>query len=748
MMGQTDFCCPQCRFVHSKTNPENLTKNFIILEKLNSEATSENVEVTHVQGVPNDECEIHRKKLQFYCLEDEIEICKACVSKSHKNHRVVDYVSNRVGQSQLVLKTLVDDEIKEKQACLDQFSTITEALNAQYEGELMRIKAYFQAIHDLIAKKEKYFKDILNRKVRKLNQQLELSGDAVLLDCNLLRDLLSKIPEALKEKEVRELKTTLDTLKTKQNNLDEVREARLPSFVPEKFDADEIINQLQGLGYLYDNKRNISIRYDGEAHFSTLNTPKIPRESLFSRTHGLGANSNGPRFQKTDRRRSGGAKTFDPEISDPFDTNLGLAGGNFPMRTTPVRPVEKKFKRMRLDMAHSALGNGLRPTIGGGGGGERLLSHSTSLSSRFLDRFAQGNASPATKLSLAKNEKETDQSFYDDSCTSSELFPLNWATGNPVARGTTVVMDQQNHPSTLSSRPITSTDSPVNNNNDPKSTPENTRNHQNSSNPFSNPNPLFSPQNDSLFTSHCSLNNTNNTIDHEMDTSITPNSALNFPSTLLSPIKTKNESETTRSTLQSSLKCHQSQQQQILITDVSYSNSTIFNAQLMKQFKSLSPPSFTSLKMLYSMSRHGISSHEFHKRCDGHANTVIVVKTGKDAVFGGYSDVAWSSESGQKASKETFLFSLTDGKGRKAVRFELREGFEQQALFHHGKNCGFGADKANKSDLFINFDLLWLSYSNLGHCYQVPDEINGGEYLAGSFSNWKISDIEIYTIQR
>ena len=66
--------------------------------------------------------------------------------------------------------------------------------------------------------------------------------------------------------------------------------------------------------------------------------------------------------------------------------------------------------------------------------------------------------------------------------------------------------------------------------------------------------------------------------------------------------------------------------------------------------------------ILYRASEHGFNSKDFHSKCDGHANTLTILKSsgGSSFIFGGFTSATWDSLSGWKADSDAFLFSLTN----------------------------------------------------------------------------------------
>jgi len=63
------------------------------------------------------------------------------------------------------------------------------------------------------------------------------------------------------------------------------------------------------------------------------------------------------------------------------------------------------------------------------------------------------------------------------------------------------------------------------------------------------------------------------------------------------------------------------------------------------------------MKLLYRLSRDGDSSSTFHQKCDNIKDTVTLVKTKNDLIFGGYTNETWNGSDYKKDDK-AFCFSI------------------------------------------------------------------------------------------
>ena len=120
---------------------------------------------------------------------------------------------------------------------------------------------------------------------------------------------------------------------------------------------------------------------------------------------------------------------------------------------------------------------------------------------------------------------------------------------------------------------------------------------------------------------------------------------------------------------------------------------------------------------------------------------------GTSNIFGGFTNVAWSSPSvgGEyKRDRNAFLFSLVNQENHP---IKIKVSQPQHAFICHPS---YGPSFGRGSDIFIApfSNTNAGSYSNLGSSYSHPQYSKGSaqaqNFLAGSF-NFKMSEIEVYT---
>ena len=142
-------------------------------------------------------------------------------------------------------------------------------------------------------------------------------------------------------------------------------------------------------------------------------------------------------------------------------------------------------------------------------------------------------------------------------------------------------------------------------------------------------------------------------------------------------------------------------------------------------------------QLLFRMSEHGTKSEDFHNLCDNKGPTLILIKTTKNRIFGGFTPLHWAKTgSGIKdPSNQTFIFSLDLNK-----KFDILK-IEEQAINRSGDGPKFGdCDIKIETNMkngvsFANSNCNFLSDNNL--------ELTGGH---GDSEKFETDELEIFKV--
>jgi hypothetical protein len=172
--------------------------------------------------------------------------------------------------------------------------------------------------------------------------------------------------------------------------------------------------------------------------------------------------------------------------------------------------------------------------------------------------------------------------------------------------------------------------------------------------------------------------------------------------------------------------------------------------------------------LLWRGSRNGFGARDFHRRCDGHPNTLTVILDTNGNIFGGFTPVEWESRvwNGKHGkddnlfkadpSLKSFLFTLNNPHKFPARRFALKAETKENAM---NRDSDWGPTTAIKcvSNYGPHFTDFWISdncnadtgSSTLcfGVTYTNDTGLDGKTFLTGSMF-LEVKEIEVFEITK
>jgi len=88
---------------------------------------------------------------------------------------------------------------------------------------------------------------------------------------------------------------------------------------------------------------------------------------------------------------------------------------------------------------------------------------------------------------------------------------------------------------------------------------------------------------------------------------------------------------------------------------------------------------YKSMELIYRGTRDGMTSNDFHNKCDNKGKTICLFLNDKDNIFGGYSSIPWTNNGGDKTSNDCFLFTLSNIYNTEPTKFPYDKG---RSAFH------------------------------------------------------------------
>jgi len=137
---------------------------------------------------------------------------------------------------------------------------------------------------------------------------------------------------------------------------------------------------------------------------------------------------------------------------------------------------------------------------------------------------------------------------------------------------------------------------------------------------------------------------------------------------------------------------------------------------------------------LFVASEDGDAASDFHSACNGKGPNVVIVESTDGNIFGGYSDLSWTSSSAYAASSNTFLFRLRPKMQRYNVKTERRS----YAIY---PKSSYGPTFGGGHEIYIAHSALsnTNSYTNGGHTYLFSSSANNYELNDGT-KNFRVKD--------
>ena len=87
-----------------------------------------------------------------------------------------------------------------------------------------------------------------------------------------------------------------------------------------------------------------------------------------------------------------------------------------------------------------------------------------------------------------------------------------------------------------------------------------------------------------------------------------------------------------------------------------------FKSLMNKGIKKYFNTSISNFTLLYQASIDGFGYKNFHKKCDDKNNTIVLIFTDNNKIFGGFTELKWDNFSEWKVGTKGFIFSINDNK--------------------------------------------------------------------------------------
>ena len=138
--------------------------------------------------------------------------------------------------------------------------------------------------------------------------------------------------------------------------------------------------------------------------------------------------------------------------------------------------------------------------------------------------------------------------------------------------------------------------------------------------------------------------------------------------------------------------------------------------------------------LLYKAFSDGDKASTFHKKCDKHPLTLVLIETTEGVRFGGFSKQSWEGKCLKKIDNDAFVFSIDTGKC-----FDIKKNEPAIGCYPKFGPVFFGCQIRIYDDFFTKGGTTCLR--GLNYNTEKDYELNNGE------RNFIVKDIEVYEIE-
>ena len=143
--------------------------------------------------------------------------------------------------------------------------------------------------------------------------------------------------------------------------------------------------------------------------------------------------------------------------------------------------------------------------------------------------------------------------------------------------------------------------------------------------------------------------------------------------------------------------------------------------------------------LIYSVTKNGSGVDIFHNKCDNINNTLTIIKTTKNIIFGGFTKAKWDSNSRGVKDSNAFCFSLNKKK--------IYNVIENKEAIYCKNNYGPCFKSAGDWIIFLSGNLLTTQQHTCTKSESHYDGLNADYELNNEERNFYVKELEVYKIQ-
>jgi len=144
--------------------------------------------------------------------------------------------------------------------------------------------------------------------------------------------------------------------------------------------------------------------------------------------------------------------------------------------------------------------------------------------------------------------------------------------------------------------------------------------------------------------------------------------------------------------------------------------------------------------LMYRGTRDGFGAAQFHAKCNNVGQTISIIRSTTNYLFGGYNPNNWTSSQGYQAGAGSFLFTLTNTWSHPPTIFHWKSSHGPYDYSPYGPTFGGGHDIHVSNNSNSNNS----SYTNFPHDY--TDSLGHANNTFAGSKNFQVAEIEVFSL--
>jgi hypothetical protein len=156
----------------------------------------------------------------------------------------------------------------------------------------------------------------------------------------------------------------------------------------------------------------------------------------------------------------------------------------------------------------------------------------------------------------------------------------------------------------------------------------------------------------------------------------------------------------------------------------------------------------SQFELLYRGTRDGFGSSDFHRGCGENRDTITLIRTTKDFIFGGYTPLSWDSPTTAykaDASHRSFVFTIKNPHGFGCRKFGLKPDETQHAIY---TRQDFGPTFGNGHTIYVCNNCSTTN-NNCTRLYSYVNDTGLNEYTVFTGEqHFTMKEIEVFSVTK